>query len=292
MTNKKPRETRLWQVDPSVFEPLRKAGFFERHIVVNVRSLGKHALYTLAFAYPLVLVITGVMFGGLVFWASFAGSMGLFWLVLKRAGYAGNFASWDIGYKKFVGLVAAFFIYAAVVYGLIIIKLWVVPVFAAALVTTLVLSVVKSSIVRPRMPQLLEGRLNLFSGIGLAILLSSVTFSVLTRNPSTVLVHDTSVTLRVLDVEYLAIWSGALIGLAGVFLSFRPPRKTILGSALWISLLFYGVEILPLTGVNLGALSVPLFDTVLGAEIGVFLSGLVLTVWGLQERRISRARSG
>jgi hypothetical protein len=128
-------------VDPSVFEPLRKAGPFERHILANARSLTKYTLYLLAFGYPLILVISGVMFGGIVFWASFAGSMGLFWLVIKRAGYSGNFASWDMGYKSFVGLGAASLIYAAVVYGLMIIKLWVVPVFGAVLVLVLILGV-------------------------------------------------------------------------------------------------------------------------------------------------------
>jgi hypothetical protein len=138
---KKPRESHLWQVDPSVFEPLRKAGLFERTVLGRARSLGKHALYLLAFAYPLVLVISGVMFGGLVFWAGFAGSMGVFWFVIKRAGYAGNFASWDMGYKSFVGLIAAFGIYAALVYGLIYIGLWVVPIFGGILLVALVVGI-------------------------------------------------------------------------------------------------------------------------------------------------------
>lgn len=289
---KKLREMHLWQVDPSVFEPLPKSGFFERHIVVNARSLVKGTLYALAFAYPLVLVITGVVFGGLVFWASFAGSMGLFWLVLKRAGYAGNFASWDIGYRKFVGLVAAFFVYAAVVYGLIYLRLWVVPIFAGVLVTTLVLSVLKSSIPRPRIPQLLEGRLNMFSGAGLAIMLGSVTLTVLTKNPSTVVVQNASVTLSLLDLQYFGIWAGVVIGLAGIFLALRPPRKIILGSAMWVALLFYLVEILPITGWNPSTISPLLFAPVFEAETGAFLSGLILVVGGLWENRITRGESG
>lgn len=292
LTKKKPREAHLWQFDPSVFEPLRKAGIFERYVRGRAKSLGKHTLYSLAFAYPLLLVIAGVMFGGIVFWASLAGSMVVVGLVIKGAGFSGNFDNWDIGYKKFLGLTAAFGIYAAFVYGLEYVKLWTIPIFAGALVTTLVLSVVKSSIVRPRMPQLLEGRLNMFSGIGIATILSSLTFSVLTRNPSMVLVHDSSVTLRVLDVEYLAIWSGALIGLAGVFLTLRPPRKTILGSAVWVSLLFLIVEIFPVIGWNPSTLSLPLSDSVIAGETGAFLSGLFLILWGLRESRISRARSG
>jgi len=142
---KKSRETHLWRIDPSIFEPLRKAGLFERHILAHARSLGKYMLYSLAFAYPLILVTLGVMFGGLVFWASFAGSMFLFWYVIKKAGYSANFATWDIGYKKFVGLVAAFAIYASLIYGLLIIRLWVVPIFGAALVIALVVGVRRAS---------------------------------------------------------------------------------------------------------------------------------------------------
>jgi len=55
-------------------------------------------------AYPVILVTLGVMYGGLVFWAGLAGSTGLIGLVLKQAGYAGNFAGSDIGWKKFLGL--------------------------------------------------------------------------------------------------------------------------------------------------------------------------------------------
>jgi hypothetical protein len=142
LTNKKkPLGARLWQFDPSVFEPLPKAEFFERHVLGRATSLGKHSLYSLAFAYPLILVIAGVMFGGIVFWPSLIGSMGIIYIVIKRTGYAGNFESWDIGYKKFLGLTAAAGIYIAFVYGLEYIKLWTVPIFGAALVTALILGI-------------------------------------------------------------------------------------------------------------------------------------------------------
>jgi hypothetical protein len=141
LTKKRPRETHLWQFDPSVFGPPRKAGLFERHVLGRARSLGRYTFYLLAFAYPILLVSVGVMFGGLVFWTSFAGSVGLMWLVIKKAGYSNNFANWDIGYKKFLALTAAFGIYAAMVYGLIFIKLWIVPIFAGILVIALIIGV-------------------------------------------------------------------------------------------------------------------------------------------------------
>jgi len=68
---KKQRKTRLWQFDPSVFQPGPKAGFLEHHILRRARALGKYTLYSLAFAYPVALVSLGIIFGGLVFWASF-----------------------------------------------------------------------------------------------------------------------------------------------------------------------------------------------------------------------------
>ena len=141
MTKKKNRETHLWEFDRSLFEPGPKAGFLERYVFGRVRSLVKHAFYLLAFAYPILLVTLGIVFGGLVFWASLAGSTGIIYLVIKRAGYSANFESWDVGYKKFLGLIAAFGIYLAFVYGLIYIKLWTIPIFGGILVIALVLGV-------------------------------------------------------------------------------------------------------------------------------------------------------
>src|SRR5256885_3697770 len=57
---KKQRKTRLWQFDPSVFQPGPKARFLERYIIGRARSLGKYTLYALAFAYPVTLVSLGI----------------------------------------------------------------------------------------------------------------------------------------------------------------------------------------------------------------------------------------
>jgi hypothetical protein len=141
LTKKKPREIRLWQFDPSVFQPGPKAGFVERYLLQRARSLAKYTFYTLAFAYPILLVTLGIVFGGLVFWPSLAGSMMIIWLVIKKAGYSENFASWDIGYKKFVGLIGAFGMFAAFVYGLRYIGLMTVPVFGGILVIALILGI-------------------------------------------------------------------------------------------------------------------------------------------------------
>ena len=278
MTKKKPSETRLWEVDPSVFEPLRKAGFFEQHIHGRARSLGKHTLYLLAFAYPLTLVIGGVAFGGLFFWPALAASMGLIWLVIKRAGYSGNFASWDIGYRKFVGLIGAFGIALGVVYGLIYIGIVTVVIFGGVLLLVLILGILRSS-------------LNKLSGLSLVTLLSCLGLVITVRNPFIFLIHNPTLTLRVLDVEYLTLSTGAIAGFAGVIMTVKPPRKATVGFAVWVSLFLYVITIRPLMGWNQNALPVTISSSIYAFEIGAFLSGLILVIWGFQERRISRARS-
>lgn len=144
---KKRRETRLWQFDPSVFQPGPRAGFIERNILDRARSLAKYTLLAVAFAYPIILVSLGVVFGGLVFWSSLAGSMGLIWIVLKKSGYARNFESWDIGYRKFLGLIGAFGVMLAFVYsvGYTPLRLLTIPIMGGVLLLVFVLGVWKIS---------------------------------------------------------------------------------------------------------------------------------------------------
>lgn len=290
MTNrKKRRQTHLWNVDPSVFEPLRKAGFFERHIQGRARSLVKHTLYLLAFAYPLTLVIGGVAFGGLFFWPALAASMGIIWLVIKRAGYSGNFASWDIGYKKFVGLIGAFGIALGTVYGLIYIGIVTVPLFGGILLLVLVLGILRSSINASSILQLFEGRVNMLSGLGIAMLLGSVSLQIIVRNPSTVLIHNPILTLSVLDVDYLTLYTSAIVGLSGIVLTVKPPKKTTVGIAVWVSVLLYLITIPSLTGWSQNTFPIAVSNSLFAFEIGALLSGLTMMIWGLQQRRISGA---
>jgi hypothetical protein len=143
---KKPRKSRLWQFDPAVFQPGPKPGFFQRRILNPAKSLGKHALYALAFAYPALLVSLGIIFGGLVFWTSLAASMGIIWLVITKTGYSGNFAGWDISYRKFLGLILGLCMLSSLFYGLLYLKLWeTVPIMAGSLVFALILGIWKTS---------------------------------------------------------------------------------------------------------------------------------------------------
>ena len=141
----KPRKTRLWQFDSSLFQPGPKAGFLERHVFGPTRSLAKYALYALAFTYPTLLVISGILFGGLVFWTSFAASLGLIFVIIKKAGYSQNFANWDVSNKKFVGLFIAFGLTFAFYMGLIHIGLLTIIIFGLVLALALVLGVWKTS---------------------------------------------------------------------------------------------------------------------------------------------------
>jgi hypothetical protein len=138
---KKQRKTRLWQFDPSVFQPGPKAGFLEHHIHRRARALGKYTLYSLAFTYPVSLVSLGIIFGGLVFWSTFAGSAFLIWLIIKKAGYAKNFADWGVSNNRFLGLFGAFGIVIGFFYGLIYVREWFFPIFGGALVIALILGV-------------------------------------------------------------------------------------------------------------------------------------------------------
>jgi hypothetical protein len=142
---KRSRKSRLWYFDPSVFQPGPKASFLERHLLRHARLLGKYALYSLAFAYPVAVVSMGIIFGGLVFWTTFAGSAGLMWLIIVKTGYSKNFANWDVSARKFLGLFLGFGAALAFYSGLIYLKFWIFPVATAVMVGVLVLGLRKLS---------------------------------------------------------------------------------------------------------------------------------------------------
>jgi len=67
-------------------------------------------------------------------------------LVLKQAGYAGNFAGSEIGWKKFLGLCGAFGMVLAFWYGLLYtpIRIWTVPLLGGVLALALILRLLKN----------------------------------------------------------------------------------------------------------------------------------------------------
>ena len=92
----------------------------------------------LAFSYPVLLVSLGLVFGGIVFWTSLVGSIALMWLIIRKTGYARNFAGWGVGGWRLLGLFGAFGIALAFFYGLTHLGDWFFPVFMAVLVTSFV----------------------------------------------------------------------------------------------------------------------------------------------------------
>lgn len=122
------KKRRLWEVDPSIFQPGRKASFFERRIVPPLKQVGGFSLLALAIAYPILLVIVGVAFGGLVFWSVMAGSIVVIAVVIEKLGYASNFRNWDVSFRRMAALVLGFVIAWSFYAGLFYLKLWLVPI--------------------------------------------------------------------------------------------------------------------------------------------------------------------
>jgi hypothetical protein len=125
------KKKKLWEVDRSMFEPGRKAGFFERRIIPPLRQIGKFGLYGLTISYPIYLVYVGVAFGGLAFWGFFAGSLAVMGAMITKLGYASNFRHWDISLKRTVGVVVGFAIAASFYGGLIYLTTWFAPIAIA-----------------------------------------------------------------------------------------------------------------------------------------------------------------
>ncbi len=140
-----PEKPQLWKFDESLFQPLRLAGTVERRVIQPGRALVKYALYSLPFAYPVVLVSIGVVYGGLAFWASFAGSVGLIWVVLKKSGRARTFANADVGKQKFIGLLGGCALVLAMFYGLLYspLKIFTIPLMGLVLTLIFLLALKK-----------------------------------------------------------------------------------------------------------------------------------------------------
>jgi hypothetical protein len=85
---------RLWKIDPEIFKPGRQRRLRET-LKDLARSLGKSVGIVLLIAYPVMLTVLGIEYGGLVFWGTLAGSLAVIGLLLQRLGYARRFQSQD-----------------------------------------------------------------------------------------------------------------------------------------------------------------------------------------------------
>ena len=123
------RKRRFWQFDPAIFQPGPKTSLPRRFIVEPAKQLTKLVLIIAILTYPVSLPLLGILFGGLVFWGAFAGSLGLITLVLYKTGYAKNFDAWNPSLiKQMIGLSGGFMMAAGFFLGLVYLKTWMVPV--------------------------------------------------------------------------------------------------------------------------------------------------------------------
>ncbi len=140
------RKRKPWEIDLTIFESGPKPSLIERRIIGPLKLLGKYSLFALAFSYPSIIVLVGVVYGGLVFWAAFAGSAALIVLLISKMGFARNFATSNVNVKKrFAGLFIAFPAVLGFYYGLIYLRIWFIPVAIAVLVLLSVLGLRKTS---------------------------------------------------------------------------------------------------------------------------------------------------
>ncbi len=130
MPDPEKRKKKLWQVDPSVYALGPKAGIRDR-AVGWLRAVGKAALYVGFFAYPLVLPIIGVVFGGLAFWLAFGGSVAFISVLLARLGFARIFAKRDFPFlTSTIALCGGFLCALGFYLGLLALQWWIIPIVA------------------------------------------------------------------------------------------------------------------------------------------------------------------
>jgi hypothetical protein len=131
------RKRRLWNVDSGLYEASGKIGPVGR-LLELLMPIGKSFLYSLLFAYPVILPIIGIVFGGLAFWGGLGGSVLLMAVLLSKFGYAKNFESRDFPFlRSIVGLCGGFLCALGLYLGLVFYNWWVFPI-AAGLIGFLV----------------------------------------------------------------------------------------------------------------------------------------------------------
>jgi|SRR5216683_3673384 hypothetical protein len=147
MENKKEdkKSKKLWEVDPTIFRPGKPAGYIEKAVSL-LRAFGKYVSFALLLFYGPILVILGIAFGGLVFWGALAGSMALIGLILKKLGYAKNFAAWNprIG-RQLLALFLGFLLAVGLYLGLFTFRVWLIPIAVGLAALGILLSLRKRS---------------------------------------------------------------------------------------------------------------------------------------------------
>jgi hypothetical protein len=131
-------------VDKSIFHP--GAGTSLSRLFSLVRSIGKSLLFLLLFSYPILLVYTGIQYGGIAFWSMLGGSFIIIGLVLSRAGYAKHFQSTNPGLVKgLAGIALAFVTMIAFYLGLYEFRVMMIPIVVGVLAASLAFARLKST---------------------------------------------------------------------------------------------------------------------------------------------------
>jgi len=135
------RKHGFWKVDPAMYNrgPARSK---VSSVKDPLQSLAKLGLISLFFSYPLVVVFIGILYGGILYWASLTGSFALLGLFLWKTGYAKNFEAWNpkLG-KQLLALLVAFAIVVGFYLGLFNARLWLVPITLGLGISALIIFV-------------------------------------------------------------------------------------------------------------------------------------------------------
>jgi hypothetical protein len=141
-----PKKRQFWVFDPTIFQPGPKTSHARRFIIEPAKTVGRLSFFILVFTYPVTLVVLGILFGGLVFWGTLIGSIGLIGFGLWKGGYDRNYQAWNPNLaRQLAGLSVGFGMTIAMFYGLFYLKLWVLPLFGGPLILSLVLILRRSS---------------------------------------------------------------------------------------------------------------------------------------------------
>lgn len=135
---KKEQKKRLWVVDPSMYKSEGNRSKID-HVRDLLVPLGRTAFVIVLFSYPLLLVYLGIVFGGVAFWGTLAGTFLALGLFLWKTGYARHFEAWNTNFgKQIIGLLAGFLIVLGVYEGVFHLGFWILPLVVAGGIGVLV----------------------------------------------------------------------------------------------------------------------------------------------------------
>jgi len=132
---------KLWAVDASIFTVKGRAKLLARMMSI-LESIARPLILSLLLGYPLVLVLSGLLFGWIVFWGSLLGSVAVIGLLLKGLGYAKNFENWNPSLsRQLVTLTIGFLAVAGFYVGLFNYRALMLPLLFAVFVSVLILGI-------------------------------------------------------------------------------------------------------------------------------------------------------